>query len=218
MKKNFIKNSLVVGLMIMGLASFAPAVVAQPNARAQQAQENATERKEAVKLKLEAKKLEICEKREKNIRNIMARISDRGQKQLDVFNKIAERTMNFSVEKNKKPVNYDALVAEVDAKRTAAQTLVDDIKEESTVFECDADDPKGKANNFKELLKSEITALKEYKTAVKNLIVGVKSANGVENSNRDSTDDNGNVDDSTETDDSGNDSPSDALDDNGGTQ
>ncbi|MDQ2973769.1 MAG: hypothetical protein M3Q79_04845 [bacterium] len=207
MKNNIFRNTLVAILVLVGLASFAPAVVAQPNARAQQAQENATDRREAVKVKLEAKKLEICKKREKNIQNIMARISDRGQKQLDVFNKIAERTMNFSVEKNKKPANYDVLVAEVEAKRTAAQTLVDDIKTKSSEFECDAEDPKGKANGFKELLKSEISALKEYKTAVKNLIVGVKSANGVSNSDRGS-------DDNTET----NDSTNDTNVDDGGTE
>ncbi len=48
-----------------------------------------------------------------------------------------------------------------------------------------ANNPKGVISSFKESLKAEITALKEYKTAIKNLIVGVKSVQGATSSSED---------------------------------
>lgn len=134
-----------------------------------------TERKEAAKAKLANAKLKACQNREKNINNIMSRISDRGQKQLDLFTKISERTQKFYTDKGKTLVNYDALVADVNDKKEAAQITVDAIKEMSVTFKCDGADPKGVVSSFKDSLKSEIAALKAYKTSVKNLIVGVKS-------------------------------------------
>jgi hypothetical protein len=123
-------------------------------------------------------KLKACQNREKAINNIMSRIADRGQKQINLFTSIAERTEKFYADKGKTLSNYDALVAEVNAKKAAAQTAVDAVKDGSVTFKCDGSDPKGAASGFKDALKSEIAALKAYRTSVKNLIVGVKSVQG----------------------------------------
>jgi hypothetical protein len=123
-------------------------------------------------------KLKVCQNHEKAITNKMTHIADRGQKQLDLFTTIATRTETFYTNKGKILSNYDALVADVNAKQAAAQTAVDTIKSESTGFTCDGSDPKGLASSFKSSLKLEITALKHYRTSVRNLIVGVKSVQG----------------------------------------
>lgn len=120
-------------------------------------------------------KLKVCQNREKVVTNIMARIADRGQKQLDLFTTIATRTETFYTTKGKTLSNYDALVADVNAQHTSAQTAVDTIKATSVTFKCDGTDPKGMVSSFKDSLKLEISALQDYRTAVKNLIVGVKS-------------------------------------------
>jgi hypothetical protein len=125
--------------------------------------------------RLTAVKLKVCEKRSKNITNIMSRISDRGQKQLDLFTAIATKTEAFYVSKGNTLTNYQALVDAVNAKQTAAKTTVDTIKADSANFSCSGSDSQGSIATFKTALKSEIQALKDYKTAVKNLIVGVKS-------------------------------------------
>ena len=78
--------------------------------------------------------------------------------------------------------NYEELVATADDKKTVAQAAVDKVKATSVTFKCDGTDPKGAAQSFKDSLKAEIAALKEYKTAVKNLIVGVKSVQGTTSS------------------------------------
>lgn len=131
--------------------------------------------REANKLKLSDIKLKVCQKHEKNITNIMSRIADRGQKQIDLFTLIADRTKDFYVKKGNTVASYDSLVADVAAKKAAAEAAVQSVTSTITTFKCDGTDPKGIATGFKESLKAEIAVLKAYKTSVKNLIVAVKS-------------------------------------------
>ncbi len=125
--------------------------------------------------KLTAVKLKVCEHRQKSIATTMSRIADRGQKQLDLFTTIATKTEAFYTSKGKTLTNYQALVADVTAKQAAAKTTVDTIKADSASFSCSSTDPQASIATFKSALQSEIQALKDYKTSVKNLIVGVKS-------------------------------------------
>lgn len=137
--------------------------------------ESSNSHKAAAADKQAAAKLRVCQNRQKAVTNIMARIADRGQKQVNLFTTIADRTEKFYTDKGKTLSNYDALVTDVNTKKAAAQTEVDTLKSASTTFTCDGSDPKGMAASFQTDLKAEIAALKDYKTAVKNLIVGVKS-------------------------------------------
>jgi len=136
---------------------------------------------------LAAAKLRSCQNRQTAINNILARIANRGQKQLDLFSTIATRVENFYVAKGNSLSNYDALVANVDTQKTVAQAEVDTIKSASVTFKCDGTDPKGAAQLFLTDLKSEISALQAYRTSVKNLIVGVASVQGTSTSTTDST-------------------------------
>jgi len=193
MRRFTIKHGLLVVVALFAISIAAPVGAGAVPARAQDAQNaaqerkdtaqaNAAEKKEAAQTRLADTKLKSCEKRQKTIQNIMARIADRGTKQLDVFNKISERTQAFYVDKGKTLSNYDALLAEVTTKKAAAEAAVTTIKNSSVEFSCDGENPKGVVDGFKESLKAEIAALKDYKTAVKNLIVGVKSVQGTTSS------------------------------------
>jgi hypothetical protein len=186
MKKMILKHSLLAGVAVFSFAVALPVVATAQSARAleaqEQAQTNATERKEAAQTRLADAKLKACENRQKAITNIMSRIADRGQKQLTLFNTIAERTQSFYTDKGKTLANYDELVADVAAKKATAQSAVDAVTSSSTTFDCSGEDPKGVVNSFKDSLKSEIEALKAYRTAVKNLIIGVKSVQGATSS------------------------------------
>ncbi len=124
---------------------------------------------------LQGVKLKICDKRQSAITDKMSRIAERGQKQLDLFSSIATRVETFYANKGVTLTNYDALVAAVDAQKVVSQAAVDAVKADKADFKCDGTDPAGAATSFKADLKSEITALKDYRTSVKNLIVGVKS-------------------------------------------
>jgi hypothetical protein len=139
---------------------------------------NHTDKKAEAETRLTNAKFKACQKRETAINNRLQRIATHGERQLEVFSKIAERTEAFYTAKGHKLSNYDALVAEVNAKKAAAETTMADLKAKSVAFKCDGSDPKGAAQSFKDSLRAEQAALKAYKTAVKNLIVGVKSAEG----------------------------------------
>lgn len=125
--------------------------------------------------RLNATKLKVCQKREKKINDIMSRVASRGERQIEVFSTIAERTQDFYTTKGKTLANYSTLVADVNTKKAQALATLTELKTAKAEFKCDGSDPKGAASVFKEALQSEIASLKAYKTAVKNLIVGVKS-------------------------------------------
>lgn len=198
MNNTIIKNGLVATIAVLSLAIGLPVVASAQPARAQEAQAAAQERKEivqtmaadkkeAAQTRLADAKLKACQKREKAVTNIMTRMGDRGQKQVDLFTKITDKTQAFYTKKGKTLSNYDALVSDVAAKKVAAQTAVDTTKASVTEFKCDGTDPKGAAAGFKENMKAQNEVLKAYKTAVKDLIVGVKSVQGSTTSAENST-------------------------------
>lgn len=166
----------ILNLVIASSAS--PAYVSAHDEATASPQGITQERVEPTTARLVDTKLKACQKRENAINNIMSRLADRGTKQLDLFTKISERTQAFYASKGKTLSNYDTLLADVTAKKTAAQTAVATVKSASTEFKCDGTNPKGTMSTFKSALKLEIEALKAYKTSVKNLIVGVKSVQG----------------------------------------
>lgn len=182
MQKLRIKNSLVIALAIFSFSIALPSVaIAMPvktseaQAAAEEKQSTVADKKAEAQTRLAETKLKVCQKREKTITNIMTRISNRGQRQINLFDKIAERTKTFYTNKGKTLSNYDTLVNNVSAKKADAQAAVDATKATSATFSCDGTDPKGVAATFKEKMKAQNDALKAYKTAVKDLIVGVKS-------------------------------------------
>ena len=176
MRRKSFKLSLLTGASLFALAGVAgPIVLARDGARVHAENEVAETTNDGSTHSQNRQK--ACQVHERVINATMQRIAARGARHMAVFDRIAERVQNFAETKGKKPSNYDALVADVNAKKTAAQAALDEVKSDSVSFKCDGTDPKGAAEGFKSDLKAEIAALKDYKTAVKNLIVGVKSAN-----------------------------------------
>lgn len=127
---------------------------------------------------LQAAQLKACQNRESAINNIMTRIDTRAQNQINLFSTIATRVENFYTNKSKTLSNYNQLVAAVNISKAQAEKDFGTLQSNST-FSCSANDPKGMVTAFQGYLKTEISDLQNFRTAVKNLIVGVASANGV---------------------------------------
>jgi hypothetical protein len=108
----------------------------------------------------------------------MTRIDTRAQNQITLFSTIATRVENFYTKQGKTLSNYTQLVAAVNTSQAQATSNFATVKSSST-FNCSSSNPKGMVTTFQGYLKTEISDLKNFKTAVKNLIVGVASANGV---------------------------------------
>ncbi|HEY5805943.1 MAG TPA: hypothetical protein VIS56_00975 [Candidatus Saccharimonadales bacterium] len=133
------------------------------------------DRQENKRHRLEENRLKVCEQRKSKITAIMSRGVVRAEKQLELFSTIASRVKTFYAEKGRTLANYDELVVAVDAARADAEANLEVLKGLEP-FDCSAEDPKGNAELFKLALKSINQDLKDYRTAVKDLIVGVKSA------------------------------------------
>lgn len=132
--------------------------------------------------RLSKTKLNACAKKTKHVNQVMNRITERATAQLAVFTKISDRTQAFYVSKGKTVAGYGDLV---DTAAAAKQNAVTDITALKAVgaFTCDSADPKGSVEAFKTKTKLVVTDLKAYKTAVKNLIVAVKSVQSAEGDN-----------------------------------
>ncbi len=129
--------------------------------------------------RLDANKLRVCENRKTRVTAIMNRSILRAERQLALFDTIAQRVEAFYVEKGYSVANYDELVAAVTAAKAEAEANLETLKGLEP-FDCSSEDPKGQIEEFKLALKSIRKDLKDYRTSVKNLIVGVKSANSTE--------------------------------------
>lgn len=137
-------------------------------------------RRGSEKQKLSATNLEICNSRKDSIDRRVARISERTEKQLALFNGISERAQTFYTSRGDVLENYDTLTADVTAKKDAATVAVATLIAQKDVFDCEADDPKGTIATYKSILNDAIAALREYRTSIKDLIVGIKSVNSNE--------------------------------------
>lgn len=192
---------MLAGALVVAVAGAPNAVIAHQNARAHGGRESAGQHRAEIedrKAEAEARreaaqtaaaekrneaKLKACEKRSEKITNIMDRIVDRSEKHVALFNTIATRTQEFYVNNGYELDNYDELVENVELARADALDHLEVLRAENN-FSCEMDDPKVFVAAFKDALKTQIESLKEYRTAVKDLIVGVKSSKNNGNQDR----------------------------------
>jgi len=132
--------------------------------------------KETRQNKLEDKRLEMCEKRQTKINGILSHGTDQSRKHLAVFQKIEERVKQFYANKSLSSEGYDAAVANADEKEAAAIAAIEASTE--TTFDCANADGAKPGDAVRELMKSRHAALKEYRTAIKDLILVVKKGHG----------------------------------------
>ena len=101
------------------------------------------------------------------------------------FDAIAAKVQDYYTSKlvpaGKTVSNYDALVADIQTKKSAIQTALTKAQTDISGFSCTGSDPKGLLKKFSEDMKSVKQALNDYRTAIKNLIVAVHSVTGEEN-------------------------------------
>lgn len=155
----------------------------QARERAKQLQEEAKKRVEAAKQRAEERsgkladtKLRICKNRESNVNNLMDRITTRGEKQLELIDKIVERTQKYKTDKNLTVANYDTLLAAANAKKVAAQAAAEAVEAGKVAFKCDGTDPKGNAAVFKQLMQGQVEAIKAYRSSAIELLKAVKQS------------------------------------------
>lgn len=135
--------------------------------------------------KLTEVKLKVCQKKEAAIKKRDDQLNKMAETMLTKFADIATRVETYYTSKvvpsGKTVSNYDALVAEIGTKKTAVQTALTKANTDATAFSCTSDNPKGQLTQFRTDMQMVKQALKDYRTAIKNLIVAIRSVTGTTN-------------------------------------
>lgn len=132
----------------------------------------------ATKAKLQGESLSKCQAREGAISNTMARIMDRAQKQSIVIESIQQKVEAFYAKKNMNIDNYDGLKLNIQTKKQLVTQQMNNVQTMKGSFGCGNDDPKGVADQFKTQVASQSDAISEYKKAVHDFVVAIKTALG----------------------------------------
>ncbi len=132
-------------------------------------------------------KTKSCLAREQIIKTRMNNLERLTQNMFEVFGKIEARTEEFYqnklVVKGTTVASYSTLLQNVESKKSSAEKLLLESKNDISGFSCANVNPKTSLTEFRKDMQSVKSALKEYRTSIKNLIVAVKSANKESDSN-----------------------------------
>jgi len=136
-------------------------------------------RKIGLVRRLTENKLRYCQAKEKSIKNRVAGLVRTVNNMLEKFNKIVNRVKEYYTNKvlpsGRSVANYDALVADIETKKALVQEALTKAQTDADGFTCTGDDPKGTLTQFRTNMQAVKTALKNYRTSIKNLIVAIHS-------------------------------------------
>lgn len=123
-------------------------------------------------------KLQACQAKQASIQTRMGSLTRLSANMLNVFSSIAQRVMLFYSAKvlptGKTVANYDTLVADIQTKSTAVQTALSKAQGDANSFSCQTGNAKAQVTLFRQDMQAVKTALKNYRTSIKNLIVAVR--------------------------------------------
>lgn len=146
------------------------------NTRLAQTRERLQQTREQVKAALSATRLKVCEARQHGITTRMGEMVTTSTSHVTIFSDVATQVEAFVTTKHLTVANYASLVADVAAKQAAAEDALATAKASSTSFSCTDANPSLAGQQFKDAHAAVVTALENYRTAIKNLIVATKAA------------------------------------------
>lgn len=136
--------------------------------------------------RLKETKLKVCQNRESAIHKRSESLTSMAKNMEIKFDHIASRVETYYTEKSvpagRVVADYDQLIAAIQAKKDQVALDLAKANSDSSLFSCNGDDPKGQIQLFHDDMKNVKKALKEYRAAINDLIVSVRSANGEQNS------------------------------------
>jgi hypothetical protein len=157
--------------------------------------EDRAQKKEARKTEAKQKS---CEAREANLNKKVKNFGAAAQRHLDRLDKTYAKLKAYQEEHKLNADQYEALVAVADAKQEAAKAAVEALKTVAVDIDCTSSDPAESVATVKAAVKNARTALQQYHTAVKDVLVELMTSKS--DSKKDGSDDKG-TDTSNSTDD-----------------
>lgn len=128
-------------------------------------------------------RLKACQAKEAVIKKRSSQLTKLATTMQEKFDAIAKRVEEYYTTKvvpsGKTVANYDSLISDIQTKKGVVQTALTQAQSNASSFACNSNDPKGQVLQFKDDMQAVKTALKDYRTSIKNLIVTVHSVTGV---------------------------------------
>ena len=178
-KVQVIGVSAIVAIFLFSSAVFAVALPGQANDLSQPGDSNQTGLQDA--------KLKACQARENGIKKRSAQLMDLAKNMQDKFDAMAKRVQDYYgntvVPSGKTVTNYNALISDIQTKKTAVQDALTKTQDDFASFSCTLSNPKETMMQFKNDMQTVKQKLKNYRTSIKNLIVAVHSVTGENNKN-----------------------------------
>lgn len=119
-----------------------------------------------------------CEARLDAIKTRMTQLVKLSENMFRAFDAISTRVQTFYTEKvlptGKTVSNYQALLDDITAKKTAVSSAISSAQADIAAFSC-VGDVRGLYNEFRLDMQAVKAALKDYRTSIRNLIVAVHS-------------------------------------------
>ncbi|MEK7573812.1 MAG: hypothetical protein AAB531_05295 [Patescibacteria group bacterium] len=129
--------------------------------------------------RLQNAKLKACEAHSASITRRSSHLVELADKMIKVFTSIANRVEQYYLTKvlptGATLSSYDELVADITTKENAIVPLLEAAQADAANFTCTGDNPKAQLTQYKTDMQAVIRGLKEYRTAVRNLIVAVRT-------------------------------------------
>lgn len=124
-----------------------------------------------------------CDARMNTIKTRSESLTNRAQRMENTFADIAKRVEDYYTGKlvpaGITVSNYDSLVSDIAAKKAVVDTTLADANSKASSFSCaDLTAVKAEVTAYRVAMQKVITALKDYRTSIKNLIVAVRGAAG----------------------------------------
>ena len=136
-------------------------------------------RKIGLVRRLTEDRLRSCQVKEKSIKNRADGLARMANTMLEKFDSIINRVKEFYTNKvlprGGSVANYNALLADIEAKKVLVQDALNKAQADADSFTCNGDDPKGTLSQYRVNMQAVKTALKNYRTSIKNLIVAIHS-------------------------------------------
>lgn len=127
-------------------------------------------------------RLRACQAKQQGVIKRMTQLEKMATNMLGKFSEIQARVEKYYIDKvlpsGKTVANYSVLLADIQTKKTAVQTAITAVKTGSAGFSCTIGDPKEQVKLFRDGMKEVKSALKAYRTSIRNLIVAVRSLGG----------------------------------------
>lgn len=124
-----------------------------------------------------AQRVKTCQNIQKAVNNKLKAFDNHADRYLTRLNGVFTKLQNFQSEKNLPVANYDTLVATATQKQTDATVAVEALKSLGSTLDCTSSDPAGLLASVKSGASDTRDALKDFRTALKNIVVALAQAN-----------------------------------------